>query len=289
MKIAVTSGKGGTGKTTVATSLSRTLAASHEVWYVDCDVEAPNGHLFLNPAPVRHAQAVIRIPQIDSNRCTLCGKCVEVCQFHALAKVGDTIMVFPQLCHGCGSCTWNCPEQAIMEIPNPIGTLQIGMTADKINFASGELTISEPMATPIIRQLKKFYSQLSLDAVIILDSPPGASCSVVETLRGADFALLVTEPTPFGLHDLSQVCGIAQDMRIPAGVIINREASTYEPMERFCEEHHLKVLLHVPFERRIAEGVAKGETLVDIDPQYAGAFRQVYEQIKNTVEKAGDA
>ena len=215
MQIAVASGKGGTGKTTVATSLALSLTDSHPVQFLDCDVEAPNGHIFLNPEINRQEPAVIRIPKIDPDRCSLCGKCVEVCQFHALAKVGKTILVFPQLCHGCGSCTWNCPEGAIEEIPNPIGMLESGLSIAGFPFSRGILTISEPMSTPIIRQLKRWESPSKGDT-IILDAPPGASCSVVETLRRCDFALLVTEPTPFGLHDLKQMLGILRDMNIPA-------------------------------------------------------------------------
>ena len=158
MKIAIASGKGGTGKTTIATSLARSLVPLGEVWYVDCDVEAPNGHLFLKPDLPEQTQAVVRIPRIDKEKCTVCGRCVEVCMFNALAKVGKNILVFPQLCHGCGSCTWNCPEGAIAEVPNPIGVLESGKSGDGIHFARGVLTISEPMPTPVIRQLKKMTS-----------------------------------------------------------------------------------------------------------------------------------
>jgi len=278
LQIAVASGKGGTGKTTIATSLALSLAAKHQVAYLDCDVEAPNGHLFLHPEFNTCAEAMIRIPGIDKNRCTLCGKCVEVCQFHALAKVGKTIMVFPQLCHGCGSCTWNCPEHAIEEIPNPIGVLESGKTARGFHFAQGTLTISEPMATPIIRQLKRMDKPHQTE-ISILDAPPGASCSVVETLRRSDFALLVTEPTPFGLHDLGQMQGIVEEMRIPAGVIINRENGDYLPLLEYCAKHHLPVMLRVPFERHIAEGVARGQTLVEIYPEYRQCFLDLFDRI----------
>lgn len=278
IQIAVASGKGGTGKTTIATSLALSLAEKYHVAYLDCDVEAPNGHLFLHPEFNTSTEAVIRIPRIDKNRCTLCGKCVEVCQFHALAKVGKTIMVFPQLCHGCGSCTWNCPERAIEEIPNPIGVLESGKARQDFHYAHGTLTISEPMATPIIRQLKRLEIPPQT-AISILDAPPGASCSVVETLRGSDFALLVTEPTPFGLHDLGQMQGIVEEMRIPAGVIINRENGDYLPLLEYCTKHHLPVMLRVPFERRIAEGVARGQTLVEIYPEYRQCFLDLFDSI----------
>lgn len=284
MQIAVASGKGGTGKTTIATSLAISLVGKHNIWFLDCDVEAPNAHLFLKPDFNQQSQAIIRIPQIETNRCSLCGKCVEVCQFHALAKIGKTILVFPQLCHGCGSCTWNCPEGAITEIPNSIGVLESGLTDQGVHFSHGMLTISEPMPTPVIRQLKR-QGNPSEDAIVILDAPPGASCSVVETLRGADFILLVTEPTPFGLHDLRQMLGIVKEMRIPAGVIINRENGIYVPLVDFCENNHLPVLMRIPYDRFIAEGVAKGKMLTDIYPEYVNSFQQVFNQIECVITK----
>jgi MinD superfamily P-loop ATPase len=279
MKIAVASGKGGTGKTTIATSLALSLAGSRDVWYIDCDVEAPNGHLFLSPDLTSQSHAEILIPHIRTDRCIQCGKCVEVCQYHALAQVGKTIMVFPQLCHGCGSCTWNCPQSAIDEIPNAIGVIESGMARRGIHFIRGKLTISEPMPTPIIRQLKQHVVPPK-DAVIILDAPPGASCSVVETLRGSDFILLVSEPTPFGLHDLQQMIGIVEEIGVPAAIIINRENGPYIPLENFCKTHHLPVWMHIPFDRQLARGIAEGKTLPDIDPTYFDSLQDVFDQIK---------
>jgi len=276
MRIAVASGKGGTGKTTIASSLALSLTEYCQIVYLDCDVEAPNGHLFLKPEFTWRREAVIRIPQINADRCTLCCRCVEVCQFNALAKVGKTIMVFPQLCHGCGSCTWNCPEGAIIEIPNPIGVLESGATPAGVHFSRGLLTISEPMSTPIIRQLKRLERPPDT-TVVILDAPPGASCSVVETLRGCDYALLVTEPTPFGLHDLKQMQGIVEEMKIPAGVIINRVNGDYTEMDQYLAEKNLSILLRIPFDRRIAEGVARGKTLLDIYPEYCMTMQVLYE------------
>ncbi|MCE5207158.1 MAG: ATP-binding protein [Chloroflexi bacterium] len=282
MRIAVASGKGGTGKTTIATSLALSLADWGNVWYWDCDVEAPNGHLFLKPDLNQQLQAVIQIPKIDKDRCSLCGKCVEVCQFHALAKVGKTILVFPQLCHGCGSCIWNCPEDAIIEIPNQIGVLETGVTREGIRFSRGLLTISEPMPTPIIRQLKRLEHPPK-DAIVIIDAPPGASCSVVETLRGANFALLVTEPTPFGLHDLKQMLGIVKDMDIPAGIVINRDGIGDDCMEEFLNYNNLPVLLRIPYLRRLATGIAAGNTLIEIMPEYRQDLQHLYAEILDRV------
>jgi len=216
---------------------------------------------------------------------------VQVCQFHALTRVGKTILVFPQLCHGCGSCTWNCPEDAIKEVPNPIGLLESGNTPEGIHFLQGVLTISEPMPTPIIRQLKR-WQEPPIEAVLLLDAPPGASCSVVETLRGCDFVLLVTESTPFGMHDLKQMTGIVQDMDIPAGIIINRENDAYPPLIEFSVNNNLPILMHVPYDRIIAEGLAAGNNLVEIYPEYVNILRLVFEHIqrirnaKNNTHKA---
>ncbi len=282
MQIAVASGKGGTGKTTIATSLALSLAKLAKVRYFDCDVEAPNGHIFLKPVFDQISPAVILIPQIQPEKCTACGHCVEVCQFHALAKVGKTILVFPQLCHGCGSCTWNCPENAIIEVPNPIGTLERGMARENIAFLRGQLTISEPMATPIIRQLKKM-EQPSEDFVDIFDAPPGASCSVVETLQGVDFALLVTEPTPFGLHDLKQMIGIVRDMNIPAGLVINRDGIGDDSLEELIKQEQLPILLRVPFNRLLAENLAAGQSLVDVMPEYQEVLVKLYQEMHEIV------
>jgi MinD superfamily P-loop ATPase len=278
MRIAVASGKGGTGKTTIATSLALSLSSTQPVLFLDCDVEAPNAHLFLQPRIDSQEVSAILVPQTDPAKCSACGKCVEVCQFHALALIGKKVLVFPQLCHGCGSCTLNCPENAITEKPSPIGMLESGPTESGIDFARGILTISEPMPTPIIRHLKR-WKKGKPDQIVILDSPPGASCSVVETVRGSDFVLLVTEPTPFGLHDLKQMTGILRELNIPAGVIINRDGIGDDTVEAFCKTENIPVLLRIPFDRQIAEGTAQGAPLIEISPAYAAAFEQAYRQI----------
>lgn len=283
MRIVVASGKGGTGKTTIATSLALSLAVDHDVWFVDCDVEAPNGHLFLKPILKQHSQAVIMIPQIQEDQCTGCGKCVEVCQFHTLALIAKKILIFPQLCHGCGSCTWNCPHGAIIEIPNSIGVLESGVTEEGIHFSQGLLTISEPMPTPVIRQLKRLDS-ITENSIMILDAPPGASCSVVETLRGSDFVLLVTEPTPFGLHDLKQMLGIINDMNIPTGIVINRDGIGDSRMNEFLAQNHLPILLRIPFGKSLARGLAAGRTLVNIHPEYRHSLRDLFQKIVDNLQ-----
>ena len=285
MRIAVASGKGGTGKTSIATSLSQCLTKQSPIHYMDCDVEAPNGHLFLKPIISSESDAVVMIPEWLEERCTLCGKCTEVCQFHALVKAGQKIMVFPQLCHGCGSCSLNCQEQAFREVPYPIGKLQFGITPDGIRFSNGLLTIGEPMATPIIRQLKKAHPQQP-DEIEIRDAPPGASCSVVETLRGTDFVLLVTEPTSFGLHDLRQMVSIVKEMHIPAGIIVNRDGMNGAGMEDALLSFDLPILMKIPFDRELATGLARGETIIQIRPDYKQKFQEMYFQVKEIIRKA---
>lgn len=280
IRIAVASGKGGTGKTTVATSLAWTLA-DQGVRLLDCDVEAPDAALFLKPALREHAQVGIPIPFVDKGKCTFCGTCAQVCQFHALAVVGKRALVFPELCHGCGSCTLACPEGAISEQLRPIGRLDRGPAEAGIAFQQGKLDIGEPMAVPVIRRLKQWTP--ATQPVEIRDAPPGASCPVVETVRGAHFALLVTEPTPFGLHDLKQVYGMVRDMRIPAGVVINRDGIGDQGIDRYCAVTGLPVLMRIPMERRYAETLARGGLLAQEYPELRDAFRELFGAIRAAV------
>jgi MinD superfamily P-loop ATPase len=280
MIITIASGKGGTGKTTIATSLALSLAAeqSPPPLFLDCDVEAPNAHLFLHPNLDDQQDVSLLIPYVDEAKCTHCGKCADACQYHAIAVMGKKTLVFPQLCHGCGSCTALCPEKAITEIPDRMGLIERGPAMAGIFFARGVLDVGEPMAVPVIRQLKKWASAQP-GQVVIRDAPPGTSCPVVESMRGSDFLLLVTEPTPFGLHDLRLAAQVGREMGIPSGVIINRENDYYPALEEFCSDNHMPVLLRIPFERVIAEGVAQGKTLVEIHLEYARRFLQMYVQI----------
>jgi MinD superfamily P-loop ATPase len=294
LRIAVASGKGGTGKTTVATSLALSLAMGESGQpvppppaFLDCDVESPNAHLFLAPIFERRQDVAIQIPRVDAAKCTACGKCAEVCQYHAIAVLGKKTLVFSQLCHGCGSCTLVCPEGAISEEPHAIGMLEAGTGARGIQFARGVLDVGEPMASPAIRQLKQWAIPVdgAEGSAVILDAPPGTSCPVVEAVRGADYLLLVTEPTPFGLHDLRLAAEVAAELGIPTGVIINRDGIGDAGVEAFCTAAGLPILLRIPFERAIAEGIAQGRTLVDIHPGYAARFRAVVQQVTESVRQ----
>jgi MinD superfamily P-loop ATPase len=278
MKIAVASGKGGTGKTMIATSLAASLAPDYVVHFLDCDVEAPNAHLFLNPELTCILPAVIAIPNIDANICIACGKCVTVCQYNALAMIQKKILVFSQLCHGCGSCTLNCPVAAISEEEKTIGTLQQGIADRGIMHYMGKLTISEPMPSPIIHQLKKLPQ--NKPDITILDAPPGASCAVVSTVYDADFILLVTEPTPFGLHDLKQMLGIISQTGIPAGVIINRLGIGDKAVETFLTQTSIPIMMKIPYQREIAFGLASGKVLSDFMPVYRRRFRALFRKIE---------
>ncbi len=279
MKIAVASGKGGTGKTTVAVSLALSITSRHsdaKTLFLDCDVEEPNAHLFLRPTIERREEVGILIPRVDEAKCTHCGRCAEVCQYHAIAVLPQRVLVFPQLCHGCGGCALECPEGAIAEVFNPIGVIEEG-AAGPIAFAHGILNVGEPMATPIIRQLKRRAKDFA--GTVILDAPPGTACPVVETMRGADFALLVTEPTPFGLHDLRLTVEVARELRVPVGVVVNRKGIGDAGVDEYCAAEGIPILMRIPLLRSVAEAYSEGVPLVEALPEYRERFRELYRRI----------
>lgn len=306
MRIAVASGKGGTGKTTVSTSLALSLVGENRaersdlprsnprLLFMDCDVEAPNAHLFLNPDFQVRIETGPSVPEVDEDACTYCGRCAEVCEFNAIAVVEEQVLTFPHLCHGCGSCTLNCPEDAISEVPRVMGVLEAGPTPDGLYFTRGIMNVGEAMAVPIIRELKKWdmglgreETQGGMESIywetVIVDVPPGTTCPVVEAVKGADFALLVTEPTPFGLHDLSLMVEVVSAMRIPAGVVLNRNGTGYNGIERFCKDADIPVMLRIPLDRRIAEGLARRKPLTAIYPEYRDLMRKMYGSMVNMV------
>jgi len=282
-RIAVASGKGGTGKTTVATSLALCLAGDGRApLFLDCDVEAPNAHLFLKPTFEQRSDVGVLIPRVDEALCTHCGRCAEVCQYHAIAVLGKKVLVFSQLCHGCGSCREQCPEHAITEVPSILGVLESGPALEGIAFARGVLNVGQPMAVPVIRKLKAWATPRDGQSVI-LDASPGTSCPVVESVRGSDFLLLVTEPTPFGLHDLRLAVSVGRELGLPIGVVINREGMGNAEVEQFCRAEGLPILLRIPYRRVIAEGIARGLPLLEIQPEMREGLRAVIGEIEKRV------
>ncbi|HOQ98646.1 MAG TPA: ATP-binding protein [Anaerolineae bacterium] len=284
MIVTVASGKGGTGKTLVATGLAAVVAESCAVvCLLDCDVEAPNAHLFLKPALTGCEEVSLPVPQVDLARCTFCGRCAEVCAFHALAVVGRQVLTFAELCHGCGSCARQCPEGAISEVPRRLGVVEWGW-AGRVRLARGVLDVGQAMATPVIRRLKqRALEGVGGPALVLLDAPPGNACAVVETLRGSDFALLVTEPTPFGLHDLEIAVQVArEELGLPVGVVINRDGIGDGGVEGYCAHAGLPILLRIPFDRRIAAACAAGGLWVDAVPEYREGMRGLYRTLQET-------
>jgi MinD superfamily P-loop ATPase len=284
LKIAIASGKGGTGKTLVATSLALSLADNVGVQLLDCDVEAPNAHFFLDLTDATYRPVEIKVPVFNAEKCTHCGRCAEVCAFHAIACGGETVMLFPELCHGCGACSYLCPSGALVETGREIGEL---MTAHQGNiaFVQGRLKVGEALAVPLIREVKHYAGETG---VTLIDAPPGVACPVIESVRGCDFCVLVTEPTPFGMHDLKLALGMLRQLRIPSGVVINRAVETYRRVEEYCAQQGVPVLLRIPLDMVIAESYSRGITLAAAQPEWQPKFRRMLAAIGELVgERTG--
>jgi MinD superfamily P-loop ATPase len=281
LTISVASGKGGTGKTTVAVNLALALRDARPVQFLDCDVEEPNAHFFLKPRIETSEDVTTPVPEIDETLCDHCGTCARVCAYNALAVLKDTVLVFSELCHGCGACSYLCPRGAIREVPQRIGVIESGH-AGTIDFLQGRLDVGRAMSPPVIRALKR---RLDPVRTVIIDAPPGTSCPVVESIRHSDFCLLVTEPTPFGLHDLALAAGAAKALGIPRGVVINRadRGQGDERVGDFCAAEDIPVLATIPFDRKIAEAYSRGETLLGLDPSWRGEFLSLFEKIREAV------
>ena len=281
MIISVASGKGGTGKTLVATSLASSLKDKNKVQFLDCDVEEPNAHLLLNPTINESVPVNVRVPVVDKERCTFCGKCAEVCAYKAIAVLGERVLTFHELCHSCGACSYLCPEKAIYEVDRAIGTLEFG-TAGSIDFIHGKLNIGEAMATPVIKKVQEMIDKQNL---VIIDVPPGTSCPVVESIKDTDFCLLVTEPTPFGLNDLMLAVETVRILQLPCGVIINRAGLGDESIEKYCLAENIPVLLHIPLDSTIARFYSRGITLVEAIPEWNDKVIAVFNKIEEIVSE----
>jgi MinD superfamily P-loop ATPase len=285
MIIAIASGKGGTGKTTVAIALA--LCAPRPVQLLDCDVEEPNCHIFLKPDIRRRESVGIPIPEVDESKCTDCGECGRICQYGAIVSLKTKPLVFPELCHGCGGCAKACPEEAITEVEREIGVVEIG-TRDGVAFVQGRLNVGHPMSPPLIRAVKRHALG---EGTTIIDCPPGTSCPVVAAVRGSDFVLLVTEPTPFGLHDLKLAVETVRQLGIGFAVVINRADAGDARVTQYCRSQGIPILLEIPDDRRIAEAYSRGGTIIDAVPEMRVAFRSLLAEAARRVKQpeAADA
>jgi MinD superfamily P-loop ATPase len=276
MRIAVASGKGGTGKTTVAVSLALALAADGPVSLIDLDVEAPNAHLFLGEPEEDGAEVFVAVPVVDETDCTACGECAEACEFNAIVSFGTTAMVFPELCHACGGCARVCPTGAIREMPRAVGRVDAGTVRD-LRLVRGMLNVGEARAAPVIQAAK---ARAREGEVTVLDSPPGANCPMVAAVREADVALLVTEPTPFGLHDLAIAVETVRALGVPIGVLVNRADLGWERAREACVALNVPLWCAIPDDRRVAEAYARGRPAVEALPGLRDDLRALGERLR---------
>ncbi len=270
MRIAVLSGKGGTGKTTVSACLA---LARDSCRYMDCDVEEPNGAVFLNPDITESEPVSVKVPVIDDKKCSRCGRCADVCQFNAIAVIRDSVLLFPELCHHCGACAIVCPEDAIDEADRVIGVVERNEDG---TFIQGKLNVSEPVSIPIIQKLKK---GLMGNAPVVIDCPPGASCTVVESIEGCDYCILVTEPTPFGLHDLDIAVRLVDKMDMPFGVVVNKASDSTDIIDTYCSRKGIELLMKIPFSRKIAEEYSRGLLPVRMK-EWKDGFAALFERVE---------
>jgi MinD superfamily P-loop ATPase len=273
MVVCIASGKGGTGKTTIATSLAFSLDG--EVQLLDCDVEEPNAHLFTRPVIDYTRTVTTLVPDVDLTKCDYCGMCGEICQFSAITVIGKKVLTFPELCHSCKGCMMVCPREAIGERGRELGVLEKGWSGP-VEFIHARLRVGEAMSPPLIKGVKEYIDPKK---ITIIDAPPGTSCPVIVTLKGSDFAILVTEPTPFGLNDLKLAVGAVRILEIPLGIIINRCDVGDDQVITYAREEGIPILLEIPNDRKIAEAYSRGIMMVDVRPEMKDQLRAVYEKI----------
>jgi len=279
MIISIASGKGGTGKTTVATNLA--VSVEGPVQLLDCDVEEPNAHLFLRPEIEETRTVTTPIPEIDLDKCDRCRKCAEICRFRAIAIAGEMVLTFPELCHSCGGCMAVCPQGAITEKGRELGVLEIG-AMNGVSFAHGRMRVGEAMAPPLIRVVRERSWDQGLT---VIDAPPGTSCPVIAAMKNTDFVLLVTEPTPFGLHDLKLAVEAVKTLNIPMGLVINRSDIGDDKVSAYARAEGVPILMEIPFDRQIAESYSRGEIFAQVLPEWRSRFRALVGQIETLVEK----
>jgi len=281
MKIAIASGKGGTGKTTIATNLACSIARiGKTVQYLDCDVEEPNGHIFLRPDIEETQNVTIGVPEVDTELCDGCGKCGQLCQYSAIICLKDTVMTFEQLCHSCGGCMAVCPQAAITEKQRKIGIAEFGI-ADGIYFGAGRLDIGAIQSPALIKHVKRKAID---DGTVVIDVPPGTSCPVIEAVKGVDFVLLVTEPTPFGLNDLKLAVGMVRELKIPFAVVINQSDLGDDQVQQYCDGENIQIILEIPNDRRIAEAYSVGKMIIDVLPEYKKDFAGLYKSVSKRLK-----
>jgi MinD superfamily P-loop ATPase len=277
LRIAIASGKGGTGKTTIATNLAVVLArAGVRTTYVDCDVEEPNGHLFLEPTIQSTRPVSIPVPEVDQSLCTLCGACGKACRYSAIVALPSTVLTFPKLCHGCGGCTIACAAGAIREVARVTGVVEQG-SAGPVSFLQGKLDVGEAMSPPVIRAV---LAAAPTEGTVVIDAPPGTSCPVIAAVKTADVVLLVTEPTPFGLNDLKLAVAMVRQLGIPFGVAVNRAGTGDQGVFEYCGSERIPVLLAIPNDRRIAIAYSRGQLAVTALPDLAVGFTALYAKLR---------
>lgn len=282
MKLAIASGKGGTGKTTVATNLGVTLARHGQtVAYVDCDVEAPNGHLFLKPDVARENPVARLVPRVNDERCLHCGECARICRFNAIVCLPERTLVYDELCHSCGGCALVCPVGAITEKSHPMGVVKTG-TAGQVQFVSGTLNVGEAASPPVIRAAKQ---AAPLADWTILDAPPGTACPMIETVGDCDYVVLVTEPTPFGLHDLRLALDVAKTLKLPCGVVVNRAQPGMHETGELCDSARVPILSEISDALDIAKAYSRGQLAVEAVPGLQQTFDQLVERLRTEVQK----